>query len=251
MVGGIEPAAPEPVEIDAGAFFHGAEEVIRGRAFEGPALGVFAEGPVEQFPAQNGLAQDHQGRRRLGIGVVAELQQGIRLGHDRHLVLADHVFDDAGRLAPGGEVGVPELFGLELQEAVQPLVHPGPLALVGVDDHREIDVADLVDDHADQAVLGAFGVGQAAVVAPHRARPVEGDHRIFHPADRTVDRLGRRIGIGEGELVVDVDGVGDRPRRIGVPKRPGLLRIEGHGHDHGVFGAFLVDAHGVPDEFAA
>jgi hypothetical protein len=86
---------------------------------------------------------------------------------------------------------------------------------------------------------------------PDRARPVEGDHRIFHPADRAVDRLGRRIGIGEGELVVDVDGVGDRPRRIGVPQRPGLFRIEGHGHDHGVFGALLVDAHGIPDEFAA
>ena len=250
VVGGIEPAAPEPVEVDARTLLHGAEEVIGGGAFEGPALRIFAEGAVEQLAAQDGFTQDHQRRRRLGIGVVAELEQAVGLGHDRHLVLTDHVFDDAGRLAAGREVGVPELFGLELQEAVQPLVHPGPLPLVRVDDHREIGVADLVDDHADQAVLGAFGIGQATVVPPHRARPVEGDHRIFHPADRAVDRLGRGIGVGKGELVVDVDGVGDRAGRIGVPQRPGLLRIEGHGHDDRIGGAVLLDAHGVPDEFA-
>ena len=43
--------------------------------------------------------------------------------------------------AARGKSFVPLLLGQELEEGVQALVHPGPLALVGVDDHREVVVA--------------------------------------------------------------------------------------------------------------
>ena len=68
--------------------------------------------------------------------------------------------------------------GQELDEGVEALVHPGPLALVRVDDHREPVVPDLVDDDRDQAVLRPRRVRP---VLP-RARPVEADHRVLHPA---------------------------------------------------------------------
>ena len=73
-VGGVVPTAPEPVKVGAGSVFHGAEKVGRGRALEFPALGIFAEGEVEQFTSKHRLAQECQRGRRLGVGVRAELQ---------------------------------------------------------------------------------------------------------------------------------------------------------------------------------
>ena len=63
-------------------------------------------------------------------------------------------FEDAVVVAVVVEIFFPFKLGKILQEGVDSLVHPGPLALIGVDRHREIDVADFMDDDADEAVLG-------------------------------------------------------------------------------------------------
>ncbi len=253
MIGGIEPAAPEPVEINTRGFFHGAEEIIRRRPLETPAAGIFLEGEIEQFAAQDGFAQDHQRGGRLGIAIVAELQQAVAVRHQRHLVAADHIFHDITRLAAGArEFRIPAPLGLELQEAVQALVHPGPLALVAVDDHREPAVADFVDHHADQAIFGPLGIGElAGLLVLHRARAVEGHHRIFHPAHRAIDALGGGIGIGEGKFAIDINGVGDGLGGIGIPQRPGFLGIEAHRHHQRHRRIILANAHRIPHELAA
>ena len=66
-----------------------------------------------------------------------------------------------------------------LEKGIDPFVHPSPLAFVGVDDHGKEVMTDFVDDNADEAVFGA---------------------RVFHAADRAVDRDGDRVRVGEGEL---------------------------------------------------
>ena len=75
---------------------------------------------------------------------------------------------------------------------------------------------------------------------------VEADHRIFHAADRTVDRDGDRVRVGEGELRKDVQRVDDGGGGVAFPQRVALFGVVTHGQRflpiHGV-------ALGVPDEF--
>jgi hypothetical protein len=92
--------------------------------------------------------------RRLVVGVGADLLDVVGAGHDRVLGLARHVVDDArGKAARRGITLLPFDLGEVLQEGVDALVHPGPLPLVRVHDHRKEVVTDLVDDGGDQAVL--------------------------------------------------------------------------------------------------
>lgn len=91
VVGGVEPRVPEPVKIDPGGIFHGAEEVGGFGAFEHPAGAEFFEGVVEDFATQNGFAKDGEPRGGLAVGVGAELENGFGIGHDGALVFADHV----------------------------------------------------------------------------------------------------------------------------------------------------------------
>jgi len=200
VIGGVEPAAPEPVEIGAAGLFHGAEEIGGRRALELPAAGIFAKRKVKSFTPQHRIAQHVIGGRRLAIGVRAQIGDRIRLRHDRLLVVRDHVRHQIARKAAGpGHVGVPFIPGDGIEEAVQPLVHPGPLAFIRIDRHREIDVPDLVDDDADEEHLFGERIGAAAILVQCGARPVEGHHRIFHPADRPVNRLRGGIGIIKAE----------------------------------------------------
>ena len=191
MVGGVKPATPEPVQINPRSFFHGAKKVIRRGPLEFPAPGVFLESKVKFFAPQHSFAQDHQRGGGFAIGVVAKLQQRLRVGHDRDLVVAQHVGGDHfGIAATPFHVFVPLHAGLKFQKRVETLIHPGPLPLIGVDDHRKPVVPDFVDHHTDQAVLGALGIGQfAGLFIFDGSRPVEGDHRVFHAPDRSVDGL--------------------------------------------------------------
>ena len=77
-----------------------------------------------------------------------------------------------GLAAAGGIVVLPLLLGDELQEAVDAFVDPRPLTLVRVDDHGEVEMAHLVDHHADQEALCGPGVGALTVLAKLRSRAV-------------------------------------------------------------------------------
>ena len=214
MLRAVEPGAPEPVQVHRRGVLHGAEEIRRRGALEPPAPGVFAEGEVEQRPAQHRLPQHHERRRRLAVGVRPELQDGIRLGHHRHLVFAAHVagnlIQDALKLPVGVEILLPLPLGDVLQEAVDALVHPSPLALVGIDDHGEIVVPHFMDDDPDQPLLGFPGPSDWRLRRPvldiggFGAVAVEGDHGIFHAAALPgIHRLHGWIGVGEGEARID------------------------------------------------
>ena len=159
---------------------------------------------VEQLATHHELAQHGERRGGLAVGIGPKLHDGVRLRHDRHLVRGAHVARDVGKhigvFPEGREAGVPFDLGEILEKGVQPLVHPSPLPLVTVDDHREIDVPDLVDDDADQAVLGAAGIGDlAGLLIRCRTVTVEGDHWIFHAAPfPAVDRDRNRIRVSKG-----------------------------------------------------
>ncbi len=214
VVGGVEPAAPEPVEVHAAGVLHGAEEVGRRGVLELPALAIGLEGVVEELAAHHRFAQDVERGAGLAVGVVAELRDALAVGHDgldARLLLAGcgvgvalHVVHDiAGLAAPAGVVLVPLLFGEVLHEGVEALVHPGPLPLVGVDDHGEEVVPHLVRDHADHAILGALAVGAVLLGPP----AVEADHRVLHADAVRVHADGHRVGVVDGVLAVGLDGV--------------------------------------------
>ena len=248
VVVGVEPAAPEPVEVDAAGVFHGAEEVGGVGAFEGPALGVGFEGVVEEFAAEDGFAEEVEGDGGFAVGVGAELSDGFAVGHDGDLAVAGHVANHVtGFGAARGVVFFPLLFGEGLHEGVEAFVHPGPLALVGVDDHGEVVVADFVDDDGDEGVFGGAAVG--AVFGG--AGAVEADHGVFHAADGAVDGLGDGVGIREGVFRINIERVDDGVGGVFRPERLGFVRVERHRHDglFGVGGGVVGRAHGVPDEF--
>ena len=246
MVDAVEPAAPEPVEVDAAGVLHRAEEVGRGGALEHPAAGVGLEGVVEGFPAEDVLAEDGEGGGRLAVGVGSEVDDGLRVRHRGDAVLAAHVVDQAAAVAPRLPLVLPLGFGERFEEGVQALVHPGPLTFVAIDDHREVIVSDLMDDHADERVLGAFRVGAVRF----RPRTVEADHRILHAADGAVDGPGHRVGVVEGVPGVDLDRVGDGVGGILIPERHAFLGVEGHRHHRLAVHLGAGDGHGVPDELA-
>ena len=250
MVGGVEPAAPEPVEVHARSLFHGAEEISGCRTAETPATRIFLEREVEELAAQDRLAQDRQCDGRLCVGVGAKLQHAVGLRHDRHLKIGTHVVNDVVRLHLPGNVGVPLATGQGVEKAVEALIHPGPLALVRVHGHREIDVPDLVDDDAHEVALLGQAVGARAVVLQVRARAVERDHRVFHAAHGPVDRLRGRVGVVERVARVHFHRVDHGRRRVVRPHRLAFLGVEAHGHDQRLHRAALLVALRVPDELA-
>ena len=92
-----------------------------------------------------------------------------------------------------------------LKESVDAFVHPHPLAFVIVDDHGEVVVTDLMDNHAYHALEGTLRVG-AVLIGPPK---VEADHGVLH-TDRSGmhgDRF--RIRIVDGELAVRLEGIDD------------------------------------------
>ena len=138
-----------------------------------------------------------------------------------------------------------------LEEGVDAFVHPGPLALITIHGHGEVDVADLVDHHTDEELLLAPGVGAVPVLVGIGAGAVEGDHGVFHPPHGTVYGLGRGIGVGEAVAGVDLHGVDHGLRGIAGPEGFPFLRVEGHGHDpiRGDARPILGIALRIPDEF--
>ena len=246
MVRAVEPAAPEPVQVDPAGVLHRAEEVGGRRTLEHPAARIGLERVVEGLTSEHIFPQDVQRGRRLSVGVRSQVQDRLRIGHHRHPFRLAHVVGHRAIVPARLPLVLPFRLSERLHERVDALVHPGPLAFVAVDDHREVIVPDLVDDHADERVFRALGVGAVLL----RPRPVEADHRVFHSADGAVDRPGDRVGVGEGEPVVDFDGVGDGVGRILVPERHAFLGVERHRHDRLAVDLRARDRHRVPDELA-
>ena len=244
MVDAVEPPAPEPVEVDAARVLHRAEEVGRGGTLEHPPAGVGLEGVVERLAPEHVLAEDLQGGGRLAVGVGSEVDDGFGIGHRGHPVLTAHVVDQPAAIAPGFPLVFPLGLGERLEERIEAFVHPRPLTLVAIDDHREVVVADLVDDDSDERVFRPLGVG-AVRFGP---RAVEADHGVFHAADGAVDGPCHRVGVIEGMPREDLDGVGHGVGRILVPERHALLGVEGHRHDGSSVHLGACDGHGVPDE---
>lgn len=139
----------------------------------------------------------------------------------------------------------PFLLGKHLNEGIEPLVHPAPLPLVGVNDHGEPIVAHFVNDDGDEAVLRAFRVGPVFF----RAWTVETDHGVFHAINGAIDGNGDRVRIIESVFGIEVEGVDDGVSGVGAPKWFRLVGIVGHGPDGLLAGGELV-LNGVPDELA-
>ena len=255
VVGGVEPAAPEPVEVHTAGILHGAEEVGGRGMLELPAFAIGLEGVVEELAAHHRFAQNVERRAGLPVGVVAELRDALAVGHDgldarllltgRGVGIPLHVIDDVtGLAAPAGVVLVPLLLGEVLHEGVEALVHPGPLALIGVDDHGEEVVPHLVRDHADHAILRPFAVGAVLLGPP----AVEADHRVLHADAVGMHTDGHRVGVVDGVLAVGLDGVRHHLGAVLLPQGIAFLGVEAHA-EHVVLPHRLV--HTVPDELAA
>ena len=206
VVRGVEPATPEPVEIDSRGIFHCPEEIRRCRALELPALRILLERKVEKLAPHHRLAQHGKGRSRLVVSVIAELNDRLGIGHDRNLVFRHHVraylVQRVRVVAEDRELLVPAQLRHPLEEGVDALIHPSPLPLVRVDDHREVVVPHLMNHDTDQAVARIARVRlHSRFLVLHRPIAVERNHRILHPATQPgVDRDRGRIGIGEGEF---------------------------------------------------
>ena len=179
--------------------------------------------------AQDGFPHHVQAGGRFLIGVGKEVLHGIRVSHDGIVRGAGHVGDDVFGLGVTRRiVRFPLLFRKVLEEGVHAFIHPGPLALVGVDDHGEEVMADFVNDDRDETVLGARAV--SAIF--QGTRPVETEHGVFHTAvDDAIDGDGRGIRISETVLTVNIEGMDNGGRGVLRPEGVGLLGEIGHGHD--------------------
>ena len=85
-------------------------------------------------------------------------------------------------------------------------------------------MSDFVNNHGNQTVFRLRRVSSVR----SRARSVKTNHRVFHSADRTVDRDCNRIRISKCVARIDVQRVNNRLRRIFFPERISLVRIIRH-----------------------
>ena len=199
---------------------------------------------VHGLATQNRLTKHVHRRGRLGVGIAAKLQERLAVGHDGSRIRRPHIASDVARLAPTRRVALlPALLGEELQVGVEAFVHPGPLALVGVDDHGKPVVAHFMDDHADQAVFGALGVGSIFF----GSWPVEADHGVFHTSHRTIDADRCGVRIRKGIVPIHFEGLRDGMGAVPAPEWLALTGPVRHGHD-GTALPFDLDTPRVPQE---
>ncbi len=77
MIGRVKPAAPEPVKINSGSVFHRAKQIRRRWPLVFPATRILLESEIEELASEHALAQHVQGCRRLGVSIVAKLQNRV------------------------------------------------------------------------------------------------------------------------------------------------------------------------------
>ena len=167
MIRAVEPGAPEPVQVNSRGIFHSPEKIGRGRPLELPAIGILTEGKIKQLPPHDRLPQYRERRSGLDVGIGTKLQDGVRLGHHRHLVLGRHVtryvIENVGVIPERRVILLPLELRHILEERIEAFIHPGPLPLIGIDDHRKVNVPYLVDDHPDQPIFDTPRIGPLRV----------------------------------------------------------------------------------------
>ena len=111
-------------------------------------------------------------------------------------------------------------------------------------------MADLVNDHTDEAVFNVAAIGElAGLLVLGRTIAVEADHRIFHAATfPRVDRLRGRIGVRERQARIAGQRVCHSLRRIMRPDRLGLIGIKRHRHHQRHARIVLMVAHSIPNK---
>ena len=203
MISGIKPAAPKPVEIDARSFFHCAEKVCRSRAFECPQSRIFFKRKIEKLATHYRFPEDVDGSRRFRIRIGAQSEHAVGLRHDRNLILRFHIIGNVSWLHPPRNFRIPlaSCYGIEI--TVEPLVHPGPLPLIRVNNHRKVKMTNLMNYNTDQEPLLREGIGAGAIFLQLSPRPIESDHRVLHTAHKTdIYRLRGWIGVIKGKAAV-------------------------------------------------
>ena len=105
MVGGHEPTAPEPIQVDARGIFQTAEEVRRLRSAECPSVAIFSKREVKELATKDRFTQDVQSGTRFGVSIVSKLTNGFGVRHDGNLFFAGHERHDVLWVAPPGWVG--------------------------------------------------------------------------------------------------------------------------------------------------
>ena len=111
-------------------------------------------------------------------------------------------------------------------------------------------MTNLVNHHADEEALFRHRIGPRAIILQGRARAVKRDHRVFHPAHRSVDRLRSWVRIIKREPVIDVHRVDNGRGGIFLPQLSALFRIEGHRHNRFILSARLFEALSVPSKLS-
>ena len=208
MVSGIKPAPPEPVEINAGSFFHGAEKVCRCRSFECPQSRIFFERKIKELAPHNRFSQNIDGSRRFRVRVGTQAEHTVGLRHDRNLILRFHVVSDVSWLHAPGNFRIPLTSRYRIEVTVEPLIHPGPLPLIRVDDHRKVEVSNLMNHDTNQEPLLRERIGAGTVFLKLCPRPVESYHRVLHTAYKSdIDRLRGWIGVIKRKPAVYLQGM--------------------------------------------
>lgn len=214
-----EPPPPEPREVHARGVLHRAEEIRRLRVLEGPGVRVGFPGVIEPLGPEDPLAQEVQ--RPSGLGVVerANPPGPVAVGRGvRGLAAlgAHHAHDPLHTAAARSGFTVEIIVRVDVDERVEPLVHPHVPAFVGVDEHRVPVVPDLVVGDAEEARV--VGLGAA-----------EDHHRVLHPALGPVDVGHLGVGVGVEPLGVELDGVLDVLRRAARLVRELAVPVPGLG----------------------
>ena len=201
MLSCVEPTSPEPIQVYCTRIFHGTEEILWSRMSERPSSAILFERIVEQLSAHNGFTHDVQSGCRLSVSIVSKLINAFRVGHNRrHLrFVALHViYNVSCWTATNREFTIPFFFCEVFAKGVQSFVHPSPLTLVAVDNHREEVVSHFVNDHRQHSCFCSFAIRSVCF----RSSAVETDHRVFHANPFRVNANGNGIRIVYGVSAV-------------------------------------------------
>ena len=155
---------------------------------ERPGANVRAESSIESLLAEHLVAEQLHHQGRLLIATPEEIADFHRLLDQRLLITGLRVVGVEVERMHLDRVTVwrtGEIFrgAGEIDERVEAFVHPRIQPLVRADDHRKPFVAELVRQRP-LLVLAGGTVGH------------EGEHRVLHPLDRTLDCGGVRVRIG-------------------------------------------------------
>ena len=144
---------------------------------------------VKQLRSHDSFSQNIECCCGLSIGVGPQLVHVFRIRHygRQKVLVIRHIGYNFLSLSPTRWIFVQPRNGLwvvfsefllskVLSKGVQTFIHPTPLTFVRIDNHREIVVTNLVDNHRNHPKFHTVRIGAVFV----RATIVPTDHRILH-----------------------------------------------------------------------